>query len=271
MRRTTLTFILTLTTMSELPGQEQFPNQITPDSVVKKLKIRQVTENWFTSSSETVPSNTTCDLFDEFGNRIQRMHINYLYHKFINNYLYDYKKGVIIDRQEYYDWNPNREKNKGDTVIKKSVHQYFITTNKSTKVKPSGIDKFSKKYSYNAEGKIIQQIDSIKFGYETTYFTYDNNGQLNERRRFISRFSEKAHLESIDSLFYNSNSLIISKEINYYNIRNNESQIVYDRVVERKYKYNELGLLIEKEILEKYLSLNGASKPTIYRYDYEFF
>lgn len=257
--------------MTELPGQKQLPDQIIPDSIIKKMKIRQVTENWFTGPEETSPGNTTYDLFDEFGNRIERMHINYYYHKFITNYAYDYKKGRIIVREAYYDWSPNKQKHKGDTVLKKSVSKYFLATRKSINAKPNGIDTFSQKLLYNTEGKVVQQTDSIKFGYATTYLAYNNNGQLTERRLFISRFSEPPQLEQIDSLFYLPGSPLISKEINYYDIRNNERQVIYDRVIERNYKYNESGLLIEKEILEKYLSLNRPFKPTIYKYDYKFF
>ena len=271
MRYFLFTFIFALTIMHETLGQAQLPRQITPDSIVKKLHIRQVTENWFTGVGDDHPANTTYELFDESGNRIQRVHINYFYHKFINNYSYDRKKGVVVDKEEYYDWNPYREKNKGDTVLKKSRHKYPVAAKKDAKSKAAGINEFSSGRIYDTEGKLIQQTDSIKFMYETTYYTYNNNGQLNEKKQFISRFSEKPQLNRIDSFFYNTNSTLISKEINYFDIKTTGDKIIYDRVVERRYTYNVQGLVIEKEVEEKYLSLNRSSKPSFYKYEYRFF
>ena len=269
MRHSILLFTFFIITITDSFGQEQPAKPILIDSIVKKFKIRQVTENWFTSLGMTKPSNTTYDIYDELGNRLQRVHINYFYHKFISTYFLNLKKGILIEKQEYFDWNPYREKNKGDTIIKRTVRKYSNAEKK--KNKKSGIDKFLRKLTFDNEGKVIEQTDSIKFGYAITSFTYDMEKRLIERKIFISRFSEKRQLESIDSLFYIPNTNLISNEISYYGIRNNEDQIIKDRFIERRNRYNESGLLIEREISENYLSLNKPSQPTIYKYEYSYF
>jgi hypothetical protein len=257
--------------ITTLFGQTNLAPGIISDSLIQKMKIREVTENWFTSTNWLNPANTSYEQFNENGNRILRVHINYFYHKFVNHYLYDYKKGVIIDQQEYYDWNPYREKRKGDTLVKKSINKYYISTKQNIKTKPNGSDRFTTSTSYDSSGQITQQIDSIKFGYSITNFTFDNYGRLTERKNYVTRNSEKPRLVRIDSLFYHTNSYLISKETIYYSIRQINEQNIYDRVVQTSYKYNDVGLIIEKENLEQYLSLNNSPTPTIHKYEYKFY
>jgi len=246
-----LVFLFTCIATSS--GQNNLATHIISDSVVQKMKIKKVTENWFTNPGEAKPANTTYEQFDEKGNRILRVHINYFYHKFIHKYSYDYKRGIIADNQEYYDWNPYREKNRDDTILKKSVTKFYISTKQNIKTKPGGLNRFATTLSHDSSGNVFQQTDSIKFGYKTIYFVYGANGLLCERKCFISRHSEKPQLVSIDSLFYIPNSLSLSKEISYYGIEKDEHQFKYNRAVQTTYKYNDAGLIIEKAILEKYL------------------
>ena len=91
MRHSILLFTFFIITITDSFGQEQPAKPILIDSIVKKFKIRQVTENWFTSLGMTKPSNTTYDIYDELGNRLQRVHINYFYHKFISTYFLNLK------------------------------------------------------------------------------------------------------------------------------------------------------------------------------------
>ena len=269
MQRTVLlTLMFSLSTLCGLMGQG--PGQIIADSVVKKMKIRQVTENWFTNLNETKPANTTYEIFDSAGNRLQRVHINYFYHKFVNNYSYNYKKGIIIEQQEYFDWNPYREKNKGDTILKRSTHKYAITA-KNKKNSRGGIDRFTPRLLYDTAGKLVQRTDSIKFGYQTTHFSYNDNGQLIERKISVSRFSATPRLESIDSLFYVGNTHLVNKEISYYNIKENGGQLIYDRMVETRYSYNEYGLPDSKEVFDRYLTIDNKTGPSKFKYHYSFF
>jgi hypothetical protein len=270
-RHITILLLLTFLSVSTLFGQDKLRDNFVSDSLIRKLKIKQVTENWFHDSLQISPANTTIEKYNEFGQKTQRIHINYFYHKFIDNYEYNQKKNLIIKTQYYYDWNPYREKHKGDTIINKTVSKFDINYGRKLKTKSSRLEEFLPKFTFDDKGRLTKRIDTIKFGYNITYNTYDNKDNLIERKLYISRNSEKPYLYSVDSLYFNLNGKLI-KETNFYDIKMNEDIWTFDREVITTYTYLQEGLILKKTKVEKYQSLKDRDfKPTTYRYEYEFY
>jgi len=168
--------------VSNLFGQDKLSDNIVSDSLIRIHRIKQVTENWFHDSLKTSPSNTTIEKYNEIGQKIQRIHINYLYHKFIDDYEYNLKKNAIIKTQYYYDWNPNREQRKEDTIVKKTVSKYDINSGRNIKTKPSRLDLFQPRLTFDNYGRITERIDTVKCGYNITYYTYDKNDKIVGRK-----------------------------------------------------------------------------------------
>ncbi len=257
--------------VSNLFGQGKFRDNIVSDSLIRKLKIKQVTENWFHDSVQISPANTTIEKYNEFGQKTQRVHINYFYHKFIDDYEFNLKKNTIIMTQHYYDWNPYRESRKLDTIVKKTVSKYDINSGRKLKTKPSRLEEFQPRLTFDNYGRVTKRIDTVKFGYNITYYTYDKKDNLVEKKLYTSHHSEKPYLYSVDSLHYNLNGQL-TKESNYYDIKMNEDKWEFDREVITTYSYTQDGLILEKTNVTKYQSLkNRDFKPTVYRYEYEFY
>jgi hypothetical protein len=270
-RHITILLMLTFISVSNLLGQDKLRDNIVIDSLVRTLKIKQVTENWFHDSIQISPANTTIEKYNEVGQKTQRIHINYFYHKFVDNYEYNQKKNVIVKTQYYYDWNPYREKHKGDTILKKTVSKYDINSGRKLKTKPSRLEEFQPILTFDDKGRLTKRIDTIKFGYNITYYTYDKRDDLLERKLYITRNSDKPSLYSVDSLYFDLNRKLI-KETNYYDIKINEDKWTFNREFVTTYTYTQEGLILKKSKLEKYQSLRDRYfKPTIYRYEYEFY
>jgi hypothetical protein len=270
-RHITILLTLTFISASNLFGQDKLRDNIVSDSLVRTLKIKQVTENWFHDSVQISPANTTIEKYNEFGQKTQRIHINYFYHKFVNKYEYNQKKNLIVKTQYYYDWNPYREKHKGDTILKKTVSKYDINSGRKLKTKPSRLEEFQPRLTFDDKGRLTKRIDTIKFGYNITHYTYDKKDNLLERKLYISRNSEKPYLYSVDSLHFNLNGKLI-QETNFYDIKMNEDKWTFDREVITTYTYTKEGLILKKNKAEKDQSLKDRDfKPTAYRYEYEFY
>lgn len=270
-RHTTISLILTFLSVSNLFGQDKLRDNIVSDSLILKHKIKRVTENWFHDSLQVSPANTTIEMYNEIGQKTQRIHINYPHHKFIDDYEYNLKKNTIIKTQHYYDWNHNRENQKGDTIVKKTVSKYEINSGRNLKTKSSGLDKFQPKLSFDNYGRVTERIDTVKCGYNITYYTYDKNDKIVERKHYTSHHSEKPYLFAVDSLHYNLNGQLV-QEINYYDIKVNGDKWEFDREVITTYSYIKDGLITEKTNMTIYHSLtNREFKPTVYRYEYEFY
>jgi hypothetical protein len=258
--------------VSNLFGQDKLSDNIVSDSLIRMHRIKQVTENcWFHDSLKSSLANTTIEKYNEFGQKTQRTQINYLYHKFIDNYQYNQKKNVIIKTQLYYDWNPYREKRKGDTIVKKTVSKYDIDSGINIKTKPSRLDIFQPRLTFDNYGRITERIDTVKCGYNITYYTYDKTDKIVERKHYTSHHSEKPYLCAVDSFHYNLKGQLV-QEINYYDIKVNEDKWECDREVDTTYIYTQNGLILEKTNVTKYQSLKNIDfKPTVYRYEYEFY
>ncbi|MBL0054578.1 MAG: hypothetical protein IPP31_00010 [Chitinophagaceae bacterium] len=138
-------------------GQDKLRDNIVSDSLIKKLKIKQVTENWFHDSVQISPANTTIEKYNKLGQKTQRVHINYFYHKFIDDYEFNLKKNIIIKTQRYYDWNPYRESRKVDTVVKKTVSKYEINSRRRLKTKPSRLEEFQPRLIFDNYGRVTKK------------------------------------------------------------------------------------------------------------------
>lgn len=270
-RHATILLILTFFSVSNLFGQDNLRDNIVSDLLIRNLKIKQVTENWFHDSLQISPANTTIEKYNEIGQRIKRIHINHFYHKFVDDFEYNLKKNSIIKTQHYYDWNPYREIQKGDTIVKKTVFKYDINSGRNLKTKPSRLEKFQPKLTFDNYGRITERIDTIKFGYHITHYNYDINAKVVERKHYRSRHSKKPDMYSIDSLHYNLKGQL-EKETNYYDIKEDEDKWEFDREVVKTFSYTQNGLILEMIKLQKHQSLkNRDLKPTVYRYEYEFY
>ncbi|WP_338792578.1 hypothetical protein [Bernardetia sp. MNP-M8] len=252
-------------------GQDKLNDNIISDALIKKFKIKQITEDWFTDSLKALPTNTNIEKYNEIGQKTQEVNINYTYHKFINDYKYKLKKGLIIKVQHYYDWNPYRTKRKGDTIVKKTVSKYSISSKMKLKIKASRFENFQVKETFDNYGRITEKIDTVKCGYNITNYTYNRNNKLVERKYYSTHHSESPSLYAVDSLHYNLDGQLI-KEASYYDIKMTEDKWVCDREVIRIYSYNQYGLIMKKNTWKIYNSLNKKElKPTIYRYEYDFY
>jgi hypothetical protein len=275
-RHTTILLFLTFLSVSNLFGQDKLIANIVNDSLIQKLKIKQVTENWFHDSLKTSPTNTTIERYNEFGQKTKRIHINYFYHKFIDDYEYNLKKNVVIKTQHYYDWNPYREKRKGDTIVKKTVSKYYIDTKMNIKYRPSIRSRVLQTVlTHDSLNRLIEEkiekADSVKFGNSIIKYAYDNRNNIIERKHYITHYPNPPYLSLVDSLHCSFNGQLV-KETHYYDIKMNEDKWEFDRIVVTTYIYNQHGLILEKTNVTKHQSLkNREFKPTVYRYEYDFF
>jgi hypothetical protein len=263
--------ILTFISVSNLLGQDNLRDNIVNDSLIRVHRIKQVTENWYQDSLKKSPLNTTIEKYNESARKTQKIHINYFYHKFINDYEYNLKKNEIIKTQYCYDWNPYRERRKGDTILEKTVSKYDINTKRNLKTRHSQLEEFRPKETFDNNGRITERIDTTKLGYEIKIYNYDENGKVVERKYYRSHHSNKPFLHAVDSLQYNSIGQLI-KETNYYEIKEADDKWEFNREVIKTYSYTKNGLIAEKTELTKYQSLkNRDFIPTVYSYEYEFY
>lgn len=263
--------LFTLTILSDAFGQTKLKDNLVSDSTIFKLNIKQITENGFGNINAPNPYWATFETFDTIGRITQRTSINYAYHKFVYDFKYNNRGNEILVTEKYYDWSPYREKNKNDTILKTSTEKYNLKTKKAKDFKPIRFSQFQTKLTMDSIGRVIQSTDTIKCGYKKTYFQYDDKGNLIEIKHFVTRHSEKPELFAIDSLSYDIKGKKI-KEVNYFGFKTNDGIEKHDREVETIFQYNDQGLLKEKLITTKYLSLKD-SKPdsTLYRYEYSFY
>lgn len=269
-RHNFILFILAFIAISNSFGQIILDDNMLSDSLIKKHKIKQVTENWFHDSITTSPENTTIEKYNEIGQRTQRITINYFYHKYIDDYTYNLKKYIVTKTQYYYDWNPYREKKRGDTIVEKTVLKYDISTRRNLKIKPNILDKFQPRFTFDNFGRIAERIDTVKCGYISSFYTYDENGRVIERKYYELHHSENPYLFAIDSLHYNNSGQLI-KQVNL-EIRMNGDKWDVEREVIETYIYNEKKLLSEKTRSHRYLLLQDSEHiPTVFRYSYEFY
>jgi hypothetical protein len=239
------------------------------DSVIAKFKIKQITENGFGNTSDLNPYWTTFETFDSTGRITQRTSINYAYHKFVHDFRYNTEDEITIT-EKYYDWNPNR-KNKNDTILKTSDEKYNLKTKEGKELKPVGPGQFQAKKIMDSIGRVIQRTDTIKFGYSITYYQYNGKGDLVEIKRYDTRNSEKPGLVAIDRFVYDAGGHKI-KEVNYSGFKTKDGIEKHDKEVETLFYYNDLGLLKQKLIATKYLSLkNSGSNSVMYKYEYSFY
>ena len=269
-----ISILFTLTMSSNTFGQTKLKDNFVADSTILILKIKQVTQNWFTSDKPNqTPSQTTAEIFDTTGKITKRIYINYTYHKFVSDFTYDERKNVIKVKEKYFDWNPYRVKHKNDTVLKTSTEKYNLKTKVDVDFKQSGFSHFPTKLIRDSLGRIIQSTDTIKCGYELTHYQYNNKGNLIEIKHFVTRHSETPELFAIDSFACDINGQKI-KEINYFDFKKNDGIEKHDREVVTIFQYNDMGLLKEKLITTKYLSLKESySNPnsSLYKYEYSFY
>jgi hypothetical protein len=257
--------------VANLFGQDKLSDNIKSDSLIRKHKIKQVTENWFHDSLKASPANTIIEKYNEFGKKTQRTHINYFYHKFIDNYEYNQNKNEIVETQYYYDWNPYRERRKGDTIVNKTTTKYNFDNRRKIKTKLSPFERFQPRLIFDNTNRLTERIDTIKCGYNITYFTYDKNNKVIERKHYTSHHLENPYLFAVDSLHYNLNGQLV-KETNFYDIKITEDKWVFDREVLTTFSYYQNGLIQEKTNVTKYESQKNRNfKPIFYRYEYEFY
>ncbi|MEI9809928.1 MAG: hypothetical protein WDO16_19800 [Bacteroidota bacterium] len=271
LKRYFLLMIFSLTVFSDLFGQTKLKDNLVADSVILKLKVKQITENGFGNINDQNPYWATFEAFDTTGRIIKRTFINYGYHKFVYDFKYNTRKNEIIVTEKYFDWGSHREKNKNDTTVKTSTEKYNLRTKGYKDFKSSGFKEFQAILTKDISGRLIQSKDTIKFGYQITYYQYDDKNHLVERKRLITRQSGNPELFSLDSLTYNSKGQR-TKEVNYFDFKIENGITKHDREVETIFNYENNGLLKERLITTKYLSFK-KSKPgtTIFRYEYLFY
>lgn len=270
-----LSILLTLAMSSNAFGQTKLKDNFVNDSTILLLKIKQVTQNWFTNDKPNqIPSQTTTEIFDTTGKITKRIYTNYTYHKFVSDFTYDERKNVVKVKEKYFDWNPYREKHKNDTILKTSTKKYNLKTKVDADFKQSRFNHFQPKLIRDSLGRIIQRIDTIEFGYELTHYQYNHKGNLIEIKHFVTRDSETPELFAIDSFAYDINGRKI-KEINYFDFKTKDGIEKHDREVVTLFQYNDMGLLTEKLITRKYLSLKEEEhfnpNSNLYKYEYSFY
>lgn len=252
-------------------AQNELREPLVDDSLILKHRIQQVTENWFHNSLQESPANTTTELYNEAGQRTQRIYINYTYHKFVDHFEYNEKKHVIIQKQHYHDWNPHREKRKGDTLVKKKVFTYDLSSKRNVKAKNGSLDTFEPILTFDRMARITTRKDTVKCGYNITHYSYDKNNRVVERIHYTTRHDEPPKLVSIDSLQYNPEGRLV-KEINYHSPSTSENNRSFDREVITIFRYFPNGLLEEKTIQKIYNTQTDAGLiSSVYKYSYTFY
>lgn len=272
-QHSTILLLLTCMLVSDLFGQDKLNENIVSDTLLKKLKIKKVIENWYVDSFQVSPANTNIEIYNEQGLKTQGVYINHFYHKFVENYSYNLRRGIVVMKRNYFDWNPYREKRKGDTILKKSVLKYDIITKRNKKTKLGKLEEFKPEQTYDRNGRLIIRIDSTKFGYSTTTFDYRTDNKIVERKQYIIRLSRDTLLNSVDSLYYNINGQKI-KEINYYDFKLQQGIWKHGREVITTFSYMNDGLILSKTKETKFLMLTQKDtipNVTIYKYEYEFY
>jgi len=243
-------------------GQTKLKDNLVDDSTILKLKIKRVTENWYTDIQNANPSQTTIEVFDTTGNITQRTHINYTYHKFVSDFIYNEKKGKIKVVEKYYDWNPYREKNKNDTILKTTIEKYNLSTKENVDFKRNTLNQFHTKVLSDSLGRIIQSTDTIKCGYQISYYQYDDKSNLVKMKSYIIHHSERPELSVAISFYYDTKGRKI-KEVKHFDFKKIDVEEKNGGEEITEYQYNEFGLIKEKVILK--------SDKTIYKYDYLFY
>jgi hypothetical protein len=257
-------------------GQTKLKSNFVDDSTILLVKIKQVTQNWFTNDKPNqIPSQTTIEMFDTTGKITKRIYTNNTYHKFVSDFTYDERKNVVKVKEKYFDWNPYREKHKNDTILKTSTEKYNLKTKVDDNFKQSRFNHFQTKLIRDSLGRIIQSTDTIElFGYKLTHYQYNNNGNLIEIKHFVIRHSETPELFAIDSFAYDINGQKI-KEINCFDFKKKDGIEQHDKEVVTLFQYNDMGLLTEKLITTKYLSLKEEPhfnpNSNLYKYEYSFY
>lgn len=267
-KRYVILLVLTMTILSNAFCQSQLIDNLVADSTIFKFRIKQVTENGWGSIQTPKPYWTTIEKYDTIGRLNQRVSINYAYWKFVYDFIYDNNKLLkVITR--YYDWNPYIEKSKNDTILKTSEKRYSFDKKKKKKQDP--FDDFQTKLSIDSVGRIVKSIDTIKCGYSIVYYKYNENGNLTERKYYITRHDDPPELFEIDSLVYNTKKQKI-KETHYLDFTEINGTAKHQREGETIYTYDNLGLLKERLNTTKYLSLKDSTPSlTMYKYEYEFY
>lgn len=259
---------------SSLLAQRILVGTMIHDSLVRKLRIKQVTKNWY-SAQEERPSNTTIEFYNQAGYRTKRIFINHLYYKFIHDYIYNFKRDVLKVKEYYFDWNPHREKRKGDTILKKKTYKYGIQLKRKLGTKPNVIEEFKSKKRIDKKGRLIELIDSVKFGYRITQFQYDERERVSstEIKIHLLQLSRDTILYSRHNFHYNSKGFV-SKELNYFDFKLENGMWRHSGEENMDYIYSNEGLVLEatrenrNSVGEKYENLPIVSK---FKYSYEFY
>lgn len=264
--------ILIISVSPKVSGQDKLKDKLVSDSLINKLGIKSVTENWYTKDTATKPANTSYELYNQSGYLTKAVDVNHSYHKAIRDFHYNFKKRIVIKKQIFYDYNHNQSENKADTILKKSKEKFDIATGINKKSKQTRNSKFQQIYTYDTRGRILQSKDTIKCGYKIINYSYDNNNEkINERKHFITHHEEAPTLKSIDSLFYNNKGLL-TKEIKYFDFKKPGTKLTHGREKQTELVYNKFGLIQEKKITNIYLRLRTTdSNSSFYKYEYEFY
>ena len=120
-------------------------------------------------------------------------------------------------------------------------------------------------------GRVIQSVDTIKCGKQITDYTFEINGKVVEKRSYIACDNNQPRIVAIDSLKYNELGQLI-EEVNYSGFKKQDTTSTHNREVKTTFTYNEMGLLTEKIVITKYLSLkNNDPNPLVYKYEYDLY
>jgi hypothetical protein len=263
---TTIVFLLIFA--SNILSQRNLSSIFIPDSVINRFGITHVEEHGFANLGDTAPSWSTMEDFDTTGRLIKRVSTNYSDAKFVENYFFNKKTQQTIVSIQKLDWNPSREKNRGDTISSKTAERYDHKPKKNSRLK--GIEKFVTKNTFDSSGRIIMSIDTIKCGYLTQRFEYDLNGQLFRRLKYDTHHGEPPQLLEIMTWEYDGNGQI-AREISYIGFKENDGAIgQHSKEVKKENSYNELGLLKERVIASRSMSSPLTVRPQVYKYSYRF-
>ena len=159
-----------------------------------------------------------------------------------------------------------KEWNQGDTITKKSSHKYALNGEPLKKSKVKGPEDYPPRYEYDSIGRIITKIDTTKFGHNYAHYEYDRRGNLRLIRNFFEMFSREPVLTNIDSIFYNKKKQV-TRYAQYTNFDKTTGEPGH--TAETINQYDENGLLIERIVFTRYLTLRD-SKGNFTKWTYEY-
>ncbi len=269
-KRNLTTSIFLLSAFIPAFGQWAFGENLVSDSTVLRHAIKKVVQIGYGDTHRDTPYWTTEEIFDDSGRIIQRTSINHSHHKFVQKVNYHKKNNSLKITTLYYDWSSSKNEPRNDTTCRKTRGRYKKVDNRII-LKGLPYSQNPIRTTIDSMGRVIQSVDTIKCGKQITDYTFDITGNVVEKRYHITRHNDEPRIVAIDSLKYNELGQLI-EEVNYSGFKKQNPTSTHNREVNTTFTYNEMGLLAEKVVITKYLTLeNTDPNPLVYQYEYDLY